>query len=149
MFSFICSSRGRRNDARNTVLGALCHPKIGEHSRCLELADSPRAKLQPAKRCTAVEERIALVLERRTREASHYRFHRSGDDARIARFRPGSAAHRDIRTRWHALVRATDLRASNVYQIKSIPLDLKDLIAVVVAALLPFLPYCCTRCRSM
>ena len=29
---------------------------------------------------------------------------------------------------------------SNVYQIKSVPLDLQDLIAVVVAVLLPFLP---------
>jgi hypothetical protein len=29
---------------------------------------------------------------------------------------------------------------SNVYQIKSIPVDLKDLIAVLIAALLPFLP---------
>jgi hypothetical protein len=29
---------------------------------------------------------------------------------------------------------------SNVYQIKSVPLDLQDLIAVVVAVLLPFVP---------
>jgi hypothetical protein len=29
---------------------------------------------------------------------------------------------------------------SNVYQIKSVPLDLQDLIAVIVAVLLPFLP---------
>jgi FtsH-binding integral membrane protein len=29
---------------------------------------------------------------------------------------------------------------SNVYQIKSVPLDLQDLVAVIVAVLLPFLP---------
>jgi hypothetical protein len=29
---------------------------------------------------------------------------------------------------------------SNVYQIKSVPLDLQDLVAVVVAVLLPFVP---------
>jgi hypothetical protein len=29
---------------------------------------------------------------------------------------------------------------SNVYQIKSVPLDLQDLIAVIVAVLLPFVP---------
>lgn len=36
----------------------------------------------------------------------------------------------------------TDLNqvVSNVYQIKSVPLDLQDLIAVVVAVLLPFVP---------
>jgi hypothetical protein len=37
---------------------------------------------------------------------------------------------------------ATDLYqvVSNVYQIKTIPLDLQDLIAVIAAVLLPFLP---------
>ena len=29
---------------------------------------------------------------------------------------------------------------SNVYQIKTVPLDLQDLVAVIVAALLPFVP---------
>jgi hypothetical protein len=29
---------------------------------------------------------------------------------------------------------------ANVYQVKSVPLDLQDLIAVVIAVLLPFVP---------
>jgi hypothetical protein len=29
---------------------------------------------------------------------------------------------------------------SNIYQIKSVPLDLQDLVAVIVAVLLPFVP---------
>ena len=51
----------------------------------------------------------AAVLERRRREEGDHRLRRAGDEGRVARLRPAGRAHRRVRQRRHALVRAADV----------------------------------------
>ncbi len=58
--------------------------------------------------------RSAAVVERRRREEGDRSLRRARNDARRCRLRAAVRAHRDVRQRRHALVRAADVRAARV-----------------------------------